>query len=699
MPGSAEHRSDRFINPYTFVSFAAEGSPEWRFEPAGHAKLGKDRFGEDRYSGTIDATITARSPLLIRNVDAEGDGAPRRVFEGQFDGGLVPYLPGSSLAGAVRSLHETITGGCLRVFNADFRPGYRDQVVRRRGRWRLARVSGVDVDGRPTRLNVCDRKTIRIDHAALLAALKLGVGRPVLPASGICVLVAPWARQGNGLGPDRVEDPAGLKVVIQAADVPRGEQPWAVLVTEPTTRTGAVWWTAGQLSHDRDVVLAEGAWESYLYAVAGSDDVVKKRSSGNSLVEVSKEFTETDDNGLETEVVKVGRRHIAQRGLVLGQMVWVECDLLDDATTEIFGVALSTVWRHSPADTAADRVPEHYRACHDMKSLCPSCRIFGAVKVTGRDATAGQHAYRGHVRFGDGIPMKAYPFQYLDLPPLGQPRPGAGQFYLDRIAADEAGAAPEPNGLPLREWGSTTDDRQHRNLRGRKRYWLTGEPSSRQYFRATYKGAPSLSSLTGDDNAASMHTENVPTIPSATRFTVKVSFDGLSLAEIGSLACALDPHPLFPDAPADHTYGSSVGGGRPLGFGTITTAIDALQLDTAASRYLGDAQPSITLSDAVSAFTADLRLSEARRIQLEHVLRLGFVPDDLVWYPPAKPLARGSEHLTTAQIEDLLKPGFPFWEETSGARLKKSVRSLRQLPLAESPVEAQTMPVITEKQK
>ena len=48
-------------------------------------------------------------------------------------GTTVLRLPGSSVKGAVRSLHETLAGGCLRVFDEDFIPSYRDRRGPARG--------------------------------------------------------------------------------------------------------------------------------------------------------------------------------------------------------------------------------------------------------------------------------------------------------------------------------------------------------------------------------------------------------------------------------------------------------------------------------------------------------------------------------------------------------------------------------------
>src|SRR5690606_21497506 len=91
-------------------------------------------------------------------------------------GEVQPFVPGSSLAGVARSLHESIAGGCLRVFDGDFRPGYRDVVRPRTGHWYMARVERVNQDGRPTEVTVCPQTTW---VPASLLAKKLGGWREV----------------------------------------------------------------------------------------------------------------------------------------------------------------------------------------------------------------------------------------------------------------------------------------------------------------------------------------------------------------------------------------------------------------------------------------------------------------------------------------------------------------------------------------
>lgn len=244
-----------FVNPYTFVQVPkGEPEPGWSAAPAGHGRL-----VEGCYAGVVEVTLTARSPLLLRQVYAGDDGVfPRRLMPG-FEA-PVPYLPGSSLEGAVRSLHEALAGGCLRVFDGDFRLGHRDQVHGRAPGWRLAQVEEVDEDGRPLRMRLCPRPAVWVESAALHGALG---GAEGLRTGARVTLLGPGTEV---LKRQQLEDPALV----------RGGGDWVVLVTDARTRSGKrrnpdggarlrgrYFCAAGELEGTvRGAVVPDDVWES-----------------------------------------------------------------------------------------------------------------------------------------------------------------------------------------------------------------------------------------------------------------------------------------------------------------------------------------------------------------------------------------------------------------------------------------------------
>src|ERR1700677_4860175 len=138
-----------FVNPYTFVPPARV--PE-RGEPAGHAFM-----AEDRFSGALKITLTARTPLLIGGFENKETGEQELPHRWTPD--RTPIIPGSGLLGAVRSLHEALAGGCLRVLNTAWVPVHRhpaNLAETSRAGLRLAVVDKVDEKGVPGSVKLCD---------------------------------------------------------------------------------------------------------------------------------------------------------------------------------------------------------------------------------------------------------------------------------------------------------------------------------------------------------------------------------------------------------------------------------------------------------------------------------------------------------------------------------------------------------------
>src|SRR5690242_9107190 len=105
----------QFVNPYTFVPHVA--TPDRR-EPAGH-----ERMKGTSLSGVLEITITARRPLMIGGYWNESKTLqllPRRSTRDK-----TVMIPGSGFLGAVRSLHEVLVGGCMRVLDTEWVPVHR----------------------------------------------------------------------------------------------------------------------------------------------------------------------------------------------------------------------------------------------------------------------------------------------------------------------------------------------------------------------------------------------------------------------------------------------------------------------------------------------------------------------------------------------------------------------------------------------
>ncbi|MDT9692649.1 TIGR03986 family CRISPR-associated RAMP protein [Streptomyces sp. P9(2023)] len=661
-----------FINPYTFVPLPVVADQVLFARPAaGHSAL-----EAGRYQGEIEVELTALAPLLVRGA-REGDQVegvqrfPRRAFPTDGLADPVPYLPGSSLAGVVRSLHELIAGGCLRVFKDDFLPVYRDRPKSRPSEWRMATVDAVDEEGRPTRFTVCASERRRVAIDALLKA------KGGLPETGDRITFGADARTVNEYGKTTVS--GGAIRWSESGD-------WVLLLTHAGTRDArdTYYAYAGHLgpgSYDAYGV-TDAAWDEYQSAVAGANDVRESRKPEEGRKgqdPLTAEVRPGEEPGLDP----IGVRHKALPHLRRGQVVWVRAEPPGTpGRPRVTALALSQIWRHTATgQPSGQRVPEQLLPCRDPQELCPTCRIFGSADTRGKDdpddRAAHQYSYRGHIRFSDARPLGAPPFETREysLAPLGSPRPGAGQFYLR-----PNNLQPRRDETPLREWGSRADDGEPRQLRGRKQYWLTGRSSRRPFFRAD-------SNATWTENKDMQ--QRAEAVPPGSRFAYTVRFEGLDLSELGGLLSALDPAGLLPG-----DTGFAVGGGRPLGFGACTSRVRTVRAYTAEQWYAGAGrrQSVVEPQAALAAFRAQVDAGVRQTwSDVQAALTVDHVAPDNVWYPVDARIPDGK--LTPNDLE----PGFTFWAESVGEQLSDRRRDLRSLPRPSTA--AHTLPVVSEPSK
>lgn len=651
--------NDRFVNPYTFVPFPT--AEPHRLRPHGHAGDGQ------LWSGALHLTITAHSPVLIR-MDKPEEGEKPELPSRPGDGGRQVIIPGSSLHGAVRSLHETLTGSCLRVFDPTFVPVYRD-IARNTADLRLAVVLQVDPKGRPTELQLCapgDPVAHRIHQDVLERHGGLDSGTEV------------DVKQAGGKVIDANPQPGGGWIVfISDGEARDKKRPYHAAVRELTSEK------IGGPDRDGEV------WREYLRSMDDTDDR-RPAKQGIGLVEVTFRYTPRD--GQKRDIL-VGRRHRASPSLVVGQPVWVHLD----GQQRITRLQLAQIWRHTgqyPADKRLPRPGKHggLGACSSSERLCPSCRLFGSAGTkedgTPRPGYADQRSYRGHVRFSDAIPTGPVTPLEITLPPMGSPHLGSGQFYL---VSDSDLVGNGTWNTPLRAWGASPErgPGKPRQLRGRKFYWHTpGDHQERGNARKHQI----------DDHAGQVQPAVV--FPTGTRFTATLTLIDVDEVQLGSLLATVQPGSVL----GRDDLMVHLGGGQPLGYGSCTITLEtgeqgpASRLWKSGSRYR-QPQPEDTLDLAadrdrlLNAFcdSKDRADPETWRA-LAIALRRDAVAADLVWYPPGRTWSDRGSH------PEKFDAGFEFWKQTSGLRLADDEHGQRQgYPLAILPAITdtdQSMPIV-----
>jgi CRISPR-associated protein (TIGR03986 family) len=667
-------------------------------------------MGQERFSGVLEVTVTARTPLLIGGFPAPGVLPSPEIKElpKRRDGTVM--IPGSGLMGAVRSLHEALVGGCMRIVDTEWVPVHRHPATTAETQdLRLAVVWDVDDEGRAKSMRLCD------DWGRIPKELLPGSGATdeELPATGDQLLYEPGKRlQGDALRPRSEEHPdwTGSEEITRLQQIGQVKRDcWVLLVTDTNARPvpkedkdkshskrSPVHYWAGRLSPDSPrCQITEGAWEAYKQTVAGANDLRRASLIKAGVVdgeepawdpERSPDYADVwwppqpdserrlgSGNGRAPEPRrKIGRRLQARSYLHVGQPVWVK--VANGSVTEI---RLSLLWRYLGDKTVGERLGAA-KPCTDPDKLCWSCRMFGSADTAGREETdlAVQNSYRGHVRIDDLLAVGDVKPITWQLAPLASPRPSAGQFYLDNSAVAGNSRIAARDTRPSATWGSVADEASTRLVRGRKYYWRTktqADPSGTEPVRSRHRGHQS-------DTMSSA----VSLIPAGTVFTGRVAFDNLDAAEYGSLLAALDPR-LLDSAGEDgwEKAVTSVGGGKPFGFGSVTIDVKPVKAETPGQRYLGSDGPAAP--DGVTA-VAQFRGSvpEAARAgwtALRNALEFGFIDDAKVWYPPGGG-ERGSEDYDKS---------FEFFAHTTGLRLSDGYRDLVVLPDASLPADRQEL--------
>lgn len=206
----------------------------------------------------------------------------------------------------------------------------------------------------------------------------------------------------------------------------------------------------------------------------------------------------------------------------------------------------------------------NYSPCKCSKIVCPVCHVFGFVSKT--DARSSR------VRFSDAIIIKNPPSyeKIVRLPALGEPKPGAVEFYTE-----------VPEKIQRKYWTydySEVDERYQENgceklrkkripiesdeikIRGRKFYWH-------------HKIASDLLKPISINEKVPEMEYNIKPLKEGNKFTFTVYFEQLAKEELNQLCWALDFGNL-------ESHAHKIGRAKPLGLGSVQITIDEIILRT-----------------------------------------------------------------------------------------------------------------------
>ena len=272
-------------------------------------------------------------------------------------------------------------------------------------------------------------------------------------------------------------------------------------------------------------------------------------------------------------------RHIHDKGqlqLKEGILCYIKleegCNADDEiAPRDIVALQPVTISRRLYDQKPVDLLSETLRPATDKNALSPADRVFGWVNQQGKGS------YKGHLRIHSvecrstqEQALSMFENQGVPLAILGQPKPAQTRFYT----------AEDKQGTPIqseknKEYGY---ENKNRGLRGRKvyphhrelpeSYWqapqedLTGQEIDGHY--QVYR-RPS-----GPDERDSQNRSITGWVNPGTSFQFEIDVNNLSTVELGALLWLLK----LPEQ-----YHHRLGGGKPLGFGSVRLDADVEAAD------------------------------------------------------------------------------------------------------------------------
>lgn len=607
-----------FINPYTFVPL-----PD-RIERSAP----KLHHGDPSLLiGSVELTYELLTDLVLP-CDWPETEPPQRIA-----------LPGSGIRGAVRTLHEVIAGGCLRVIDLDHRPVHRETTEDAKLPQVLAVVTSVDGNQHMTEIQLTD-EPIWVPFTSL----KVPVGLELRSGTRFTVDDPPQARENRNHG-KRLESTAQLTIN------PDPEGDWLLHLSDTGARGKHPYWVPiAKLTNSTVSITPEIRREF-------SEACLRAQGVDGRLAETAPAWT--SDNW-PSEVVhsqkdgRIGRRRKVDGRLGEGDSVWwVKSEKR---------LKMALMWRKHGVGSVVDRMASSLHPCEDPARLCPTCAVFGAAGPgSGEDREGrrdGSHlAYGGHVRFLPAVSTQPVQITEASLAPLREPRPGSGGFYLQTTASEEQ--LQGERGVTKSTWGSPLDKPKLRPLAGRKFYWhgqQSGQPGASASTPRQFQRKPEIT-----DPPRKL-------VPAGTRFSQRVTFDGLDQQQLGLLLCALDPQELAAVPSAEAPKGRLAlhfGGGKPLGFGSVICVAKTVHAQTAADRYSGGVAAPST-APYRCAEMAGLTADASHFTALIHALDTEFVDADRIHYPFDPEKANFDQGMT----EDEFLAAFRFFARYNGGYVR-----------------------------
>ena len=591
-----------FHNPYNFIPAPPRETDNPELGDLAHRKLqGYDSFplGHERYvpelwSGRIAVKLTTHSPLLILDAGKselyENDQKrDHKLFPVRLSADGQPYLPPTSIKGMLRSAFEAITNSRFTVFEKhQDRLAYRMPAkigpiparVENHNGQEVLRLMQADVIGFAAKLPRYEERSRQKDKGEGNAALPYPNGNP--PQHGEAVWV-----QINGSRVCRIERRTD-------ADSPAGDwlAGWAC-VTGPNINKKRYERVFLEGPNDRFIPIGDkhrDLWRELIknYQEAHERDLKQRENRGEKPRDYLGD--QPGKTGWSRHIYEKSERELhVDTERFSGTLCYAE--LVANSTSEIAALIPVTISRRLYSASPEDLMPESLKPAQSLEQLSPVDRVFGWVNQN------GSGAYRGNVRIGpvrciSPNPVKS--FEEEGLPPLplailGQPKPQQARFYAAQSKQGEAQqngsfkeqagyllnkglrgrkVYPHHAGLPDGYWDNPHEDRTQRSENGFFQEYRRPHEPVIEYGGAKLNRERTGFELKAGDGAEQRDDQNRSIkswVKPQITFEFEIDVTNLSNVELGALLWLM----TLPEG-----YFHRLGGGKPLGFGSVRLALD-----------------------------------------------------------------------------------------------------------------------------
>ncbi|WP_448604650.1 TIGR03986 family type III CRISPR-associated RAMP protein [Thermoleptolyngbya sp.] len=560
-----------FHNPYNFVP--AVPRQDVKGELSDRPPRGHSQYLDDLWSGRIHVKLATATPLLIPDASqaekwqySEHKTYPLRLVKG------MPYLPPTSIKGSLRSAYEAVTNSRLSIFQK-----HNENLVYRMEPTPKISPAIVTEDRRSGKL------VLRLMQAAKILCYKKYAETEEAPIDkGASEVVRENKYPENRL-PKHTEkiwfrfNTKSFKVTQFRFDEPgqheKGWQKGWACITGPNCNEKRYERVFFERSADK-----QESYEITAREVECWKKLIREYQAlhEEDLDERKKENLKADDY-LGHEPGQTGwSRHIyTERMAELKHGTFCYAQIQDNKITALLPVMVS---RQFFKTTPEALLAESLKPSEKIDQLSPADRVFGWVNQKGKGS------YRGQLRLHsvrclstDAIePFTDNPAINPGLPLtiLGQPKPQQSRFY---VAQDKQGNK-LGNGIPKQEGYACATQ----GLRGRKvylhhkaiarnaEYWSDPMCDRSHISHDGYHQEYRRPNQDGTKQRDSQNRSIQAWVKPNTQFEFDIDITNLSAVELGALLWLL----TLPD---DHYH--RLGGGKPLGFGSVQLKIDWSQTD------------------------------------------------------------------------------------------------------------------------